>query len=73
MVNRVLSRVAIMNYTYTIKDLYYSDLMIEENETGRWILLSTLKKDASLIIEDKELSVYRIYQYVLQYHPEFLL
>ena len=62
-----------MNYTYTIKDLYYSDLMIEENETGRWILLSTLKKDASLIIEDKELSVYRIYQYVLQYHPEFLL
>ena len=73
MVNRVLSRVAIMNYTYTIKDLYYSDLMIEENETGRWILLSTLKKDASLIIEDKELSVYRIYQYVLQHHPELLI
>ena len=45
--------------------------MIEENETGRWILLSKLKKDASLIM--KESSAHRIYQYVLNNHPELLL
>lgn len=79
MVSRVSPRVVTMKYTYTISkpyhtvsSLYDSDLSIQENETGRWIFLNTLKEDASLI-EDKESSVYRIYQYVLKNHPELLL
>ena len=68
-----------MKYTYTISkpyhtvsSLYDSDFSIEENETERWIFLSTLKEDLPLI-EDKNSSVYRIYQYVLNHHSELLL
>lgn len=68
-----------MKYTYTISkpyhtvsSLYDSDVSIQENETERWIFLSTLKEDLPLI-EDKNSSVYRIYQYLLNYHPELLL
>ena len=75
MVIRKLSRVNDMSYTYTIhKNIlrFSSEIGIEENETGRWILLSILKEDLPLI-EDKNSSVYRIYQYLLNYHPEFLI
>ena len=64
-----------MSYTYTLINPYSwasSEVGIIENETKRWILLSILKKDLHLI-EDKESSVYRIHQYLLNYYPELML
>jgi hypothetical protein len=72
---RKSSRVNDMSYTYTIhKNIsrFSSEIGIEENETGQWILLSILKEDLPLI-EDKNSSVYRIYKYLLNYHPELLI